>query len=79
MVLVEKSGVAYHDGQAPADVSIRIITDHLRSITFMIAVALCRAMREELRSSTFTEKGGKTWKNFRHSGIFPDRAVKQSD
>ena len=35
--VVEKSGVAYHDGQAPADVSIRIITDHLRSITFMIA------------------------------------------
>ncbi len=35
--VVEKSGVAYKDGQAPEDVSIRIITDHLRSITFMIA------------------------------------------
>ncbi|MCI8609155.1 MAG: alanine--tRNA ligase [Firmicutes bacterium] len=35
--VVEKSGVEYKDGQAPTDVSIRIITDHLRSITFMIA------------------------------------------
>lgn len=35
--VVEKSGVEYKDGQAPSDISIRIITDHLRSITFMIA------------------------------------------
>lgn len=35
--VVEKSGVEYKDGQAKTDVSIRIITDHLRSITFMIA------------------------------------------
>jgi len=35
--VVMKSGVEYKDGQALADVSIRIITDHLRSITFMIA------------------------------------------
>ena len=35
--VVEKSGVEYKDGQAPTDVSIRIITDHLRSVTFMIA------------------------------------------
>lgn len=35
--VVAKSGVEYKDGQAPTDVSIRIITDHLRSITFMIA------------------------------------------
>ncbi|MCI6011831.1 MAG: alanine--tRNA ligase [Firmicutes bacterium] len=35
--VVEKSGVEYKDGQAPTDVSIRIITDHLRSMTFMIA------------------------------------------
>ena len=35
--VVAKCGVEYKDGQAPTDVSIRIITDHLRSITFMIA------------------------------------------
>jgi len=35
--VVEKSGVAYQDGQAETDVSIRIITDHLRSMVFMIA------------------------------------------
>ena len=35
--VVEKSGVEYKDGQAQTDVSIRIITDHLRSMTFMIA------------------------------------------
>ena len=35
--VVEKSGVAYQDGAAKTDVSIRIITDHLRSMVFMIA------------------------------------------
>ncbi len=35
--VVAKCGVEYKDGQADTDVSIRIITDHLRSITFMIA------------------------------------------
>ena len=31
------SGVEYKDGKAPTDVSLRIITDHLRSMTFMIS------------------------------------------
>lgn len=35
--VVKKSGVEYKDGEAKTDVSIRIITDHLRSMTFMIA------------------------------------------
>lgn len=35
--VVEKSGVTYHDGEKATDVSIRIITDHLRAMTFMIA------------------------------------------
>ncbi|MFA7659950.1 MAG: alanine--tRNA ligase [Anaerovoracaceae bacterium] len=35
--VVEMSGVKYHSGKEPTDVSIRIITDHIRSITFMIA------------------------------------------
>lgn len=35
--VVEKSGVAYQNGEAETDVSIRIITDHIRSVTFMIA------------------------------------------
>lgn len=35
--VVEKAGVKYQQGKAPTDVSIRIVTDHLRSITFMIA------------------------------------------
>ncbi|MDD5927019.1 MAG: alanine--tRNA ligase [Firmicutes bacterium] len=35
--VVSRSGVEYKDGQADTDVSIRIITDHLRSVTFMIA------------------------------------------
>lgn len=35
--VVEKSGVTYHDGAESTDVSIRIITDHLRAMTFMIA------------------------------------------
>lgn len=32
----EITGVDYHDGQAVSDVSLRIITDHIRSATFMI-------------------------------------------
>lgn len=35
--IVEKSGVEYKDGAASTDVSIRIITDHLRSMVFMIS------------------------------------------
>ena len=35
--VVEVSGVEYKDGAAKSDVSIRIITDHLRSMVFMIA------------------------------------------
>jgi alanyl-tRNA synthetase len=35
--IVELSGVAYGNGDAKTDVSIRIITDHIRSVTFMIA------------------------------------------
>ena len=35
--VVEKCGVEYKDGKAETDVSIRIITDHLRAMTFMIA------------------------------------------
>lgn len=35
--VVEKSGVKYENGTAKTDVSIRIITDHIRSVTFMIA------------------------------------------
>ncbi len=35
--VVEKSGVEYKDGKAATDVSIRIVTDHIRSLTFMIA------------------------------------------
>ena len=35
--VVEKSGVKYGDGKFDTDVSIRIITDHIRSVTFMIA------------------------------------------
>ena len=35
--VVERSGVKYEDGAAKTDVSIRIITDHLRSMVFMIA------------------------------------------
>ncbi|MCR4804056.1 MAG: alanine--tRNA ligase [Clostridia bacterium] len=30
------SGVAYHDGKETADVSLRIITDHVRTVSFMI-------------------------------------------
>lgn len=35
--VVQKAGIKYQKGEAPTDVSIRIITDHLRSMTFMIA------------------------------------------
>lgn len=35
--VVEKSGVEYGNGSKDTDVSIRIITDHIRSLTFMIA------------------------------------------
>ncbi|MBQ4371187.1 MAG: alanine--tRNA ligase [Firmicutes bacterium] len=31
------SGVDYHDGEAKTDVSIRIITDHIRAVSFMIS------------------------------------------
>lgn len=30
------ANIKYHDGKAPEDISIRIITDHVRSATFMI-------------------------------------------
>jgi alanyl-tRNA synthetase len=33
----EKAGVKYESGDEQADISVRIITDHLRSIVFMIA------------------------------------------
>ncbi len=33
----KKSGVEYQDGAAKTDISIRIITDHIRSVVFMIA------------------------------------------
>ena len=35
--IVDKSGIEYKDGQTQTDISIRIITDHLRAMTFMIA------------------------------------------
>lgn len=35
--IVALSGVEYESGAKPTDVSIRIITDHIRSVTFMIA------------------------------------------
>lgn len=35
--IVKLSGVPYQNGVAKTDVSIRIITDHIRSVTFMIA------------------------------------------
>jgi alanyl-tRNA synthetase len=35
--VTEISGVSYEDGAAKTDVSIRIITDHIRSVTFLIA------------------------------------------
>lgn len=35
--IVDLSGIPYRNGEAKTDVSIRIITDHIRSVTFMIA------------------------------------------
>ena len=35
--VVEKAGVEYKDGDGQFDVSIRLITDHIRSVTFMIS------------------------------------------
>lgn len=35
--VVEVTGVTYHHGKAKEDVSLRIITDHIRSVTFMIS------------------------------------------
>lgn len=35
--VVERANTKYQNGKAPEDISIRIITDHLRSTTFMIA------------------------------------------
>ena len=35
--IVELSGVEYHEGTKNTDISIRIITDHIRSVAFMIA------------------------------------------
>ena len=34
--VTKKAGVEYCDGKAKTDVSIRLITDHVRSVTFMI-------------------------------------------
>ena len=35
--VVQKCGVVYMEGKAKTDVSIRIVTDHIRSVTFMVA------------------------------------------
>ncbi|MDR1042492.1 MAG: alanine--tRNA ligase, partial [Clostridiales Family XIII bacterium] len=35
--VVKISGVKYEDGAKPTDISIRIITDHIRSVVFLIA------------------------------------------
>ena len=35
--IVQLSGIQYENGAAKTDVSIRIVTDHIRSVTFMIA------------------------------------------
>lgn len=35
--VVRMTGVSYHDGAATTDVSIRVITDHVRTVSFMIA------------------------------------------
>lgn len=35
--VADRAGVTYENGKADTDVSIRIITDHLRSMTFLIA------------------------------------------
>jgi len=35
--VVEMAGIPYQAGQAPTDISLRIITDHIRSVVFMIA------------------------------------------
>jgi len=35
--VVDRCGIPYQNGAAKTDVSIRIITDHIRSVTFMIA------------------------------------------
>ncbi|NLY70208.1 MAG: alanine--tRNA ligase [Clostridiales bacterium] len=35
--IVQLSGIEYKEGKTETDVSIRIITDHIRSITFMVA------------------------------------------
>ncbi len=35
--IVALSGIQYQNGEAKTDISIRIITDHIRSVTFMIA------------------------------------------
>ena len=35
--IVSLAGIPYQNGEAKTDVSIRIITDHIRSVTFMIA------------------------------------------
>ncbi len=35
--VVKISGVEYHDGEVVSDVSIRVITDHVRTVCFMIA------------------------------------------
>ena len=35
--VVKVTGVSYHHGKAKEDVSLRIITDHVRSVTFMIS------------------------------------------
>ncbi len=35
--VIAKAGIKYEEGKAKTDVSLRIITDHLRSLSFMIA------------------------------------------
>ena len=35
--VTKKAGIEYCDGKAKTDVSIRLITDHIRSVTFMIS------------------------------------------
>ena len=45
--VAQMAGVDYQAGNEQNDVSLRIITDHLRSMVFMIADGICQVMKEE--------------------------------
>ena len=77
--VVEISGVKYENGEADTDVSIRIITDHLRSMTFMIGDSIIPGNEgREYVLRRLIRRAARHGRLFGHRRTVPLQAVRQS-